>query len=441
MNAPAAAPSPLLRATLARLQARADQPEHWRRLGSTRDRAAHFVRTHGLPHSKQEAWRFTPLGAVTSLAISEPRPAEAPVEVAALAGADFGIDEARAVTFYRGGPEWRAGALPSGVDGWTLAQWVERDPDSAAAILDFGAEPATAFAAVNTALFEDLLVLRVAPGAKPDGPVQLLVTSSGGDPPIADYPRLVVLAEPHSELELVEVHVGTGPGAFLSNSVVQVRLEEGARLVHTRVEYGTEQSRRLGLLDVRQERDSRYASRLVTLGGAFSRLDLRLRLAGEGAEAELAGLYHADTDEQVDHHTVVDHERPNCTSRQQYRGVLAGRGRAVFDGIVHVMRGAQGTNAHQENRNLILSDEAVVNTKPHLEINADDVKCSHGASIGRMDDEQLFYLCSRGIGESDARAMMADGFAREVIDLIRPRAVRESVATEVARRLRRHQGG
>ena len=441
MTAPTGASSPLLLTTLARLDARGSESQGWPRLSAVRQRAAHWVRAHGLPHPKQEGWRFTPLGAIVNLAPSEPRAAQAVTELAALNLSDFGIDEARAVRISRAGIRWRGGALPPGVEAWTLAEWTQRDPDAVAATLDFGSEPATAFAAVNTALFEDLLVLRVAEGAQPEWPVQLLVTSSASDRPTVNYPRLVVLAGRHSELELVEVHVGSGSEAFLSNSVVQVRLQEGARLGHTRVEYGTPQSRRIGLLDVQQERDSTYASRVVTLGGAFSRVDLRLHLAGKGAQADLSGLYHADSDEQVGLHTVVWHEQPHCASRQLYRGVLGGRGRAVFDGIVHVLRGAQGTDAHQDNRNLILSDEAVVNTKPHLEIDADDVKCSHGASIGRIDDEQLFYLRSRGLAEPDARAMLADGFAREVIESIHAGSVREAVGAEIGRRLRNCQGG
>jgi Fe-S cluster assembly protein SufD len=175
----------------------------------------------------------------------------------------------------------------------------------------------------------------------------------------------------------------------------------------------------------------------VPLGGVFSRLDLRLWFDGEGAQADLSGLYLGRGSEQIDHHTVIDHAEPHCLSRESYRGIVDEQARAVFDGMINVRPGAQHTSAHQQSRNLVLSDQARVNTKPHLEIEADDVSCSHGASVGQLDAEAVFYLRSRGIAEDEARAMLAYGFVRESIDSIEPASLRELVREAVSARLPR----
>jgi Fe-S cluster assembly protein SufD len=209
----------------------------------------------------------------------------------------------------------------------------------------------------------------------------------------------------------------------------------GARLEHVRLHQGTPQSAAVARVSVRQARDSSYASRVFTFGGALARLTLSVLLEGEGASAVLDGLYLADSGDVLDHNTTVDHASPRCTSRERYKGTLDGTALAVFDGTVIVRRGASKTEGHQENRNLLLSNDAIVHTKPHLRIDTDDVKCSHGATVGRLDPAQLFYLRSRGIDESVARSMLIFAFAQDMTEGVRSPELREALAARIAARL------
>jgi len=244
-----------------------------------------------------------------------------------------------------------------------------------------------------------------------------------------------VLAEPRSEATLVETYLARQGSKHLVSTVTEVSLEDGARLEHVRVTEGVDDGHHIASLAVRQGRASSYVSRVVTLGGTLSRVDLRLTLDGEGAEARLHGAYHASGNDLVDHHTFIDHVSPHCSSHESYRGIVDGGAHAVLDGIIAVRRDAQKTSAHQELHNLLLSDAATVNAKPHLEIDTDDVACSHGATVGALDEEQLFYLRSRGIPETSARAMLTYAFLRSVIDDIGHAPLRERLTRAVLERL------
>jgi Fe-S cluster assembly protein SufD len=202
-----------------------------------------------------------------------------------------------------------------------------------------------------------------------------------------------------------------------------------------RIELGSKPASALAAIAVRQGRDSRYRSRVFTLGGGLTRVDLRVALEEEGGDCSLDGLYLATAGALVDHHTRIVHASPRCTSRERYKGILDGDGVAVFDGTIVVDRGASGTEAHQENRNLLLSNDAVVHAKPHLEIDTDDVRCSHGATVGRLDPEQLFYLRSRGIDPEVARSLLTYAFAREMVATVTRADLRELLEELVATQL------
>jgi Fe-S cluster assembly protein SufD len=224
-----------------------------------------------------------------------------------------------------------------------------------------------------------------------------------------------------AELTLIETYSGTESGQ-LSNAVVEVDLGRNAKMSHVRVHENA--GLQVGRVDVRQAADSRYRSTVITLGGALLRFDVRCLLQGKGAQCQLDGAYLLEGDDHVDHHTLVEHQAPHCQSTQTYRGIVSGKGTAVFDGVVVVHRDAQKTEAHQENRNLLLSDTATVHTKPHLEIDADDVICSHGATVGALDESQLFYLRARGVPKDLARAMLTYAFLESVVDRISHAATR-----------------
>ena len=238
---------------------------------------------------------------------------------------------------------------------------------------------------------------------------------------------MLVTVGANAELTLIESYASEDAGQLI-NSVVEVDLGRNAKMNHVRVHENA--GLQVGRVDVRQQADSGYRSTVITLGGALLRFDIRCLLQGKGAECQLDGAYLIDGDDHVDHHTVVEHQAAHCRSTQTYRGIVSGKGTGVFDGIVIVHRDAQKTEAHQENRNLLLSETATIHTKPHLEIDADDVVCSHGATVGSLDADQLFYLRARGIPEDLAHSMLTYAFLKSIVDRVshEPTRVRMSDA-------------
>ncbi|HHH30464.1 MAG TPA: Fe-S cluster assembly protein SufD [Polyangiaceae bacterium] len=310
---------------------------------------------------------------------------------------------------------------PAGVTVESLSSVLASDPEALRSTLGSAVESAQ-FAALNDALFADGVVIRIAANAQVDTPVHVVYGAQRGSAPTATYPRVLFIAEPSSRCSLVESFVeseGAGEARHLTNAVTEVIVRDGARVEHVRFTDGTERSLQLAYLGVRLGRDAFYGSRVVTLGGALSRLELTVEFSGPGAEVELDGAYHAGGRDHVDHHVRVEHRAPHCQSRVRYRGLLDGHGHAVFDAIGVVHKDAVGSAAHQENRNLLGSEDAVVHTKPHLEIECDDVTASHGATVGTLDAAQLFYLRSRGIAREEAEGILTYAFVREVIDRIK----------------------
>jgi Fe-S cluster assembly protein SufD len=399
-------------------------------LADIRAQAVSSLRADGLPHKKLESWRFTPIAPVARTAFAKLDVDREP----ALAWVDarLGDDGTHQIVLVNGASV-RIPGMPAGVQVEGLTEAAMRDPKVRSALGKL--VPTEHFAALNAALFDDGVLVRVARGNKPDRPLHVVHLAWPGEGPTAAYPRILVIAEAESEATLVESYLARPGSQHLVSAVTEVSLEDNARLEHVRVTEGVDEGHHIASLAVRQGRASSYTSRVVTLGGALSRVDLRLTLDGEGAEAGLYGAYHAGGSDLVDHHTFIDHVRPHCSSRESYRGIVDGRAHAVLDGIIAVRRDAQATSAHQELHNLLLSDAATVNAKPHLEIDTDDVVCSHGATVGALDDEQLFYLRSRGIPETRARAMLTYAFLRSVIDDIDHAPLRGRLTRAVLERL------
>lgn len=352
-------------------------------LRTLRARAAGALRTEGLPTKKTEAWRFTPVRSVV---------------------------EAELPRAQGDAPSLRSPA-PDGVTARSLRDVLESEPELLEGRLDL-AGPPEHFAALNTALFTDGLWIDVPAGTIVEQPIEIEhATGLQG----VGYPRILVTVGEGAEVALIENYAGRATGQ-LTNSVVEIDLSRNAKVNHVRVH--EDAGLHVGRVDIRQAADSRYGSTVVTLGGALLRFDVRCLLAGRGAECQLDGAYFADRNDHVDHHTLVEHQAAHCRSEQTYRGIASGTATAVFDGIVVVHRDAQKTEAHQENRNLLLSETATVHTKPHLEIDADDVICSHGATVGALDEDQLFYLRTRGVPEALANAMLTYAFVESIIDRV-----------------------
>jgi Fe-S cluster assembly protein SufD len=401
-------------------------------LTGLRREATDRLRSGGFPTRKTEAWRFTPVKPVVSVPfVSEP-PGPG-VDWDTWVSERLGDDGTFRVVLVNGVPR-PAGPPPEGVQVASLASVLAEDPARVEGQLCRIAR-SEYFGALNAALFEDGLVVRIAAGAAPAVPVQIVHVAAPGQAPTAAYPRILVVCDPGAQAQVVETYLGREGEKHLTNVVTEVALGANARLDHLRVYEGVAGGYHAAALAVRQDRDSSYTSRVVAVGGDWYRLDLDVTFAGPGAEARLDGVYHVTGREHIDHHTFVDHAVPHCTSHEHYRGLADGAGRAVFDGTVVIRRDAQQSAAHQQNHNLLLSDDATVNTKPHLEIDADDIAASHGATIGALDPESLFYLRTRGIGREQAEALLTFAFVEEILQDLPNEAIRRRINKVLLARL------
>jgi len=266
-----------------------------------------------------------------------------------------------------------------------------------------------------------------------DRPLELLFVSATGGEGMLALPRNLVLLRAGSQATLHERYMSASPARCLTNAVSEVVIEEDAKLHLGRLQEESERSFHIGGLFAEVGRNACLTTNVVTLGGALVRNDLVVNLNEEGAEVRLHGLYVADGRQHVDNHTQVFHNRPGTTSHECYKGILNGHARAVFRGHILVQPDAQQTDAVQNNHNLLLSPNAEVDTMPQLEIYADDVKCAHGASVGQLEEDAIFYLRSRGVGEMEAKQMLTRGFAAEVLEELEPPPLREYLQDRIDR--------
>jgi len=285
-------------------------------------------------------------------------------------------------------------------------------------LVDGTTAPADGFAALNAGLFDDGAVIHVGPGVVASDPVHVVIVttdSPDGAAPVLASPRSVVVAGANSEVTVVETHVGLGVAPNVSNAVTRVVADEGARVRHITLQDVPTTAGHLGVVEAHVGDGATVDAHTVALGGRVARHELRLRLVGRGAQTSATGLYLPTGDQYHDQPVLVDHVGPDGTSSQLYNGVLDGNGHGVFNGRIVVHPSGAGADATQSNRNLVLSDRAEVDTRPRLEILADEVKCSHGATVGQLDEQSVFYLRSRGIPESVARGMLTYAFANEMV--------------------------
>lgn len=298
------------------------------------------------------------------------------------------------------------------------------------------ADEGGAFVDLNTAFARDGAFLYVPAGVRSAAPVQLLFLSADAGQESAAFPRVIVVVERGGELDLIESYASTDDAdTYFTNVVVEVFVGDGARLTHCKVQDESERAYHVATTRADLGRDAFYDSTTVTLGARLSRHDIEVRLDHEGAECFVDGLYIVGGEQHTDTHSLIDHRKPHCVSHQNYKGILDGKSRAVFNGKVFVRRDAQQTDAQQSNKNLLLSREARVDTKPQLEIFADDVKCAHGATVGQLEEEELFYLLSRGLHPDLARNLLTYGFAEEVVEKIKFDSIRAQLDEAILNRL------
>ncbi len=376
----------------------------------------------GLPHRGLEEWRYTSLSELERTKLVHAGEAHIEVDRAAVEAHCLPVFACSLFVFVNGrfAPELSvAEGEASGVRVESLAHLRREAPERLTGLLGATADPkAHPFAALADAWLDDGAVVTVQAGVEQDQPVHLVFVSTGEASPVFATPRVLVRAEPGSRAVVLQDHVSLGDGARFTDVVTEVVVERNAALDLALLQRESDDAFHVSNLAARVARDGRLATHTLSLGGALVRNDLEVLLAEENAEAELHGLFLGTGDQLLDNHTGVDHAMPHGRSNELYKGILGGRARGVFRGRVLVRPDAQKTDARQSNPNLLLGDGAEIDTKPQLEIHADDVKCSHGSAIGRLDEDALFYLRSRGIPEPRARDLLTRGFAAEVLDAI-----------------------
>lgn len=293
-----------------------------------------------------------------------------------------------------------------------------------------------ALTALNTAFLSDGAFLMIPRGVRVETPVHLLFLSLPQEAsPVVSFPRVLVVAEAQSDATLIESYASTEDGDYWTNAVVEVVLKDGARIEHYKIQREASRAFHTATTEVELNASSSFETTNITLGAGLSRHNVSVRMRASGAECRVDGLYMVSTGQHTDTHSLIEHAVPHCTSRQLYKGILDGKSRAVFNGKVYVREGALQTDAQQTNRNLLLSNEARVDTKPQLEIFADDVKCAHGATVGQLEEEELFYLISRGLKPELAQNLLTYGFAEEVINRIRIESIKAQLDEAVLNRL------
>jgi len=401
----------------------------------------------GFPTTDQEHWRHTNLAplAATPFGPADPDAHPGPEQLAPLLPAG----QAARLVFVNGrfAPELSdTGSLPEGVLVRDLAPALEQpDAPLRAHLARHAAYRDQPLVALNSALFEDGALVHVARGVVVERPIHVVFVTTRQAAPVVTYPRTLIVAEAQSALSLVEAFAGlpppgsqppgAGAGAYFTNAVTELVAGENAHVDYCKVQRESAAAFHLHTLRISQQCNSTLAAHAVTLGGRLARTDLHATFDGPGAGAALEGLALLAGTQHADDHLRVEHLQPHCTSREFYKNVLSGQARAVFTGRICVARTAQKTDAKQTNMNLLLSDAARVDTRPQLEIFADDVKCTHGATIGQLDPDALFYLRSRGLPDGAARQLLIQAFAGEIIDRIPAEALRTQLRRELAARL------
>jgi Fe-S cluster assembly protein SufD len=354
----------------------------------------------GFPTLEDEDWRFTPLAPLTRVPFqTDPDLADGPELV-----------------------------IPDGVIACDLIQALAKYPELVephlARYADFEDH---AFAALNTAFLRDGTFVYVPPGRVIEEPIWVNFTARDAGDPLVRHRRLLVVAGRNSQATLCETYSGQPGVSYFTNAVTEIVLDEGAILDHYKVQQEGDGAFHVATTQVQLGRSSNFSSHNLTFGGRLTRNNVNAYLGGEGGECTLNGLYLGDGERLIDNHTRIDHAKPHCASHELYKGVLDGKSRGVFAGRIYVHQDAQKTDAKQTNQTLLLSDDAVIDTKPQLEIFADDVKCTHGATVGQLDAESVFYLRSRGIGKDEARALLTFAFANDVVGRIKIESLREEL--------------
>jgi Fe-S cluster assembly protein SufD len=420
---------------------RGGEPSWLRRL---RENAFERFERIGFPSVKEEEWKYTNVVAIGRARFT-PVFGVAQTRLAESNGLKpFIYDETRRsrLIFVNGIFQKELSsleALPAGLVAMDFAEGLGRNEHEARIREHFeryAGETANGFTALNTALFRSGAFILIPAGTAVKTPIHLLfISDSDNGAAPASFPRVLVVAEENSAATIIESYASPRDGVYLTNAIVDLVIGSGARLRHNKIQRESLGAFHVATTNAELGQNASYDATAINLGASLSRHNIDVMMDHEGAECWVDGLYMVDGSQHTDTHSLIDHRRPHCTSHQLYKGILDGKSRAVFNGKVFVRHDAQQTDARQTNKNLLLSNEARVDTKPQLEIFADDVKCAHGAAVGQLEEDAIFYLESRGIRPELARNVLTYGFAEEVIHKIGIDSLKRELDEAVLNRL------
>ncbi|MGA7837139.1 MAG: Fe-S cluster assembly protein SufD [Ignavibacteriaceae bacterium] len=318
--------------------------------------------------------------------------------------------------------------LPKGVSAGSIADAIkEKSPVVEKHFGKYADYKNQIFTALSTAYTKDGAFIYVPDGKVVEEAIHILFLTTESDENILTQPRNLFVAGKNSQVKIIEHYASLGENIYFTNSVTEIFADENSIIDHVKLQEENKKSFHVARMEIDQEKNSNFSSHAISLGGDIARNDFNSRFNDEGGECMMNGLFLTDGTQLFDTHSLIDHAKPHCNSHEHYKGILDDKSRGVFNGKVIVRQDAQKTNAFQENNNIILSDDALINTKPQLEIFADDVKCSHGATIGQLDEEAMFYLKSRGIGEETSKSILIHAFASDVIKSIKIKAIKDYV--------------
>jgi len=407
-----------------------------------REQASKRFAAVGYPTTRQEDWRFTN---VTPIAESKFAPANgAPAQASSLV-AGVNVPGALRLAIVNG--RFAAGlsdlgAMPKGLRIAGIRDGARDGTDGLeqhlGKVSNIDTHP---FAALNTSFLDDGVAVFVTAGAVVETPIHIVIVTGGDGRPVVAHPRVLVVAGANSQVRIAQTFIGAPGAAYFNNAVAEVVVGEGAIVDYYTDQRESDQAFHVANIQAQVSAKGVFSSHAFSTGGRIMRHDIGVALKGEGADCTMNGVYLADGERLMDTHTSLDHATAHCTSHEIYKGILAGKAKAVFNGRIIVRLDAQKTDAKQTNRALLLSDEATINSNPQLEIFADDVKCTHGAAVGQLDEEAMFYLQARGLTRPEARDMMLHAFAGEVMEGLKIPALREQIETNFFRSLARHSLG
>jgi len=381
----------------------------------------------GFPTRRNEEWRFTNVSPIAETPFTLASKTDSAMTAETLSGYTYEGMGGTQLVFVNGHfqPDLSSQEFPAGVTVSTLSAAMEASPEMIEAQLGRWAKFTTqAFVALNTAALEDGAFVHLERNTVVKEPIHLLFLSTPNAGPTVSHPRTLIIAEANSQATIVESYSGTADTVYFTNAVTEITAAENVVIDHYKVQRESRKAFHVATMQLQLARSTNFSSHSVGLGGLLVRNDANAYLGGEGIECTLNGVYLGNDRQIIDNHTEIDHAMPHCNSHEIYKGILDGHSRGVFNGKIFVREDAQKTDAKQTNQTLLLSPTAQIDTKPQLEIFADDVKCTHGATIGQLSDEALFYLRARGISKDNARALLTYAFASDIVSRIKIDAIR-----------------